>query len=958
MQPLSITKFSACSALLACIATATASAETPLPRDDANTYGQFDNGLKYIIRHNNNPPGRVAMFLHIKTGAINENDNQNGIAHFLEHMAFNGSTHFPPGKLIPMLSGLGMTFGADTNAHTNFWETVYKLNFPNVEPRTLELGTKIFADYAGGLSLSDDEINSERKVILEEYRTRQGVGQRIWKQTARDVFAGTKLVKHDVIGDAEQIRTFPPEQFRNYYDTWYRPENMTLIVVGDVKPDDVLPFAKKWLGEVKARSPATQPRKIGLQPNTQPKAFVYTDGEQVTGSVEMTGIGAAEPPIATYEQYRRGVLRDLASGVLNRRLGNMVAAGKAPFRGANVDIDSFMNEAITSGAEANGEPQDWKPMLTTLVTEVNRMVQHGVSDAEVKLIVRGLIASAEQAVVAESTRDSMTVVNEISRDIGQERPMLSAKQELDLLKRITSEVKADEVSKAFADSFGTPNFSYVVALPPAKPDAPTPTSDEVLAVATAAWQAKTEAPAATDAMAELLPAIPQPGEVTASEVDKDLAVTSVTFANGAVLHHKFNDYKKDQVLVTVTLPGGALEETAENHGISELAGMVAERPATGRLTSNQIKDLLIGKNLSVSGGKGPNTPTIDRDTLTLQVQANNKDLATGLQLVYALLTDGKLEQSAVDDWKKATLQDIAKQERDPRGQLEKARAQTIFANDIRFAPLTAGEVKGLTLEAAEAWYKRIASTSAVEVTIVGDIKAEEATKLAATYIGSLPKRERGFDALDSLRVLNRGPGPYEASLSFDSVTPKAIAVAGFIGSDENDLDRRPLLLATEVLTNRMIERIREKEQLVYSIGANARPSRGLKGTGFIGAGSMTDPANGPKLADTVLEMMNDFAKTGPTDEELAVAKKQVMTEITTSMRQPDWWMAQLMELTYRKRPLADIKALPGVFETFSKDDIKNTFAKYAKPETTVRLVVTPHPKPSAKPATQPAATAD
>ncbi|MDB5327262.1 MAG: peptidase, partial [Phycisphaerales bacterium] len=907
-------------------------------------YGTLENGLKYVIRHNANPPGRVAMYLHIRTGALNESDAQNGLAHFLEHMAFNGSTHFPPGKLLPLLGGLGMTFGADTNAHTNFWETLYKLNLPNTQPKTIELAAKIFSDYAGGLSLSDTEIDSERKIILEEYRTRQGVGQRIWKQQARDVFAGTKLAKHDIIGDAEQIKSFPPARFRDYYDAWYRPENMTLIVVGDVKPDDILPVAKQWLGALKARSPATQPQKAGIKVSTEPRAFVYTDGEQVNGSLDLTHIGPAEPLITTVDLYRRSLLRSVASGIVNRRLGNLIAAGKAPFRAAATDIDTFFNEGTASSGEASGEPQDWKPMLTTLITEIDRAVQHGVSDAEVQLIVRGILANAQQAVVAEKSRDSVAVIDSIASDIGQDKPLMSAAQELELLKKLTTGLKAAEVSAAFDDAFGTKNYDYVLSMPLGKPEAPTPTPAEVLAAADAAWSAKTEAPSASDAGGDLLAAAPAAGTIASEETDKDLAVATTTFANGVVMHHKYSDYKKDEILVTINLPGGQLEETAENHGVSDLAGAILDRPATSRLTSTQIKDLLIAKNLTLAGDIG-------RDLMTIGIKATNKDLPTALQLGYALLTDGKLEQSAVDDWKKQQLQAIAKQARDPRAQLELARDLTLLGGDPRFMPLTPSNVQRLTRDQAEAWFKRIAGSAAIEVTVVGDIKQEEATKLVATYLGSLPKRGANFEALDSLRTLKRASGPFEANVVFDSVTPKALAFAGFIGSDENSLDRRPLSVAAEVMTNRMIDRIREKEQLVYSINASSRPSRGLKGTGVFAAGSMTDPTNGTKLADVVMEMFNDFAKTGPTDEELATAKKQIMTEVTTSMREPDWWMVQLSELTYRKRPIADLKSLPGVFDTFTKEDVQGVFAKYLRPETTLRFVVTPKSSATTKPAT-------
>ena len=932
-------------AVLAVLSAAASVHAEVLPRDANNVYGTLENGLDYVIRHNANPPGRVNVYLHVKTGAINESDQQNGIAHFLEHMAFNGSTNFPPGKLLPLLGGLGMTFGADTNAHTSLQETVYKLNLPDTKPKTIDLAMRIFSDYAGGLNLSDDEIESERKVILEEYRTRTGPGKRLGDQFNRDVFAGTRLAKHDIIGDAEQIKTFTPPQFREYYDKWYRPDNMTLIVVGDVTADQVLPAAKKWMSGLTPRIADTVAQKAGLKPTTRPAAYVYTDAEQVEGNVSLLRLGAAEKPITTVEQFRTDVLRDIATGIVNRRYRNLITAGRAAFREAGADVSPFLNETVFSGVDATGDAKDWKPMLSGVVTEVHRAVEHGFTEPEMKLIVAGMLADAERAVTAESTRDSTAVVNQISRDIGEDRPLLSAAQRLELFKRVTATLQVSDLNRVFDDAFGTQAYTYVLNVPANKDGFSAPAPADVLAVAEAAWNAKTEPPTKTESAASILKAEPTPGQVLASDTDKDLAVTTATFANGVVLHHKFSDYRKDRVIVTITLPGGALEETAANRGVSDLAGVILDRPATGSLSSAQIADLLTGKNVAVKGG-------ISNDALTIQVAGTNKDLPTGLQLAHALLTDAKLESAAADDWKKNELQRIEAEKTQPQGTLQLAMSRTVYGGDVRFLPLTPANVNALTADAAEAWFKRIAGGAAIEVSVVGDIKLDEAEKMVATYVGSLPKRERDFAALDALRAIQRQPGPFEAADSFTSVTPQAVAIGGFISCDRTSRDRRPLGLAADVLTNRMIDRIREKEQLVYSIDCDNSPAVDVPGTGLFSAGSMCDPANGPKVADTVLEMLNDFAKTGPTDEELATAKKQVITQVATAMRDPSFWSGQLATLTYRKQKLDELKELPGIFDTFSKDDVRAVVVKYLKPESSVRLVVTPKPA-AAKPTTQP-----
>jgi len=392
--------------LISCLAaagpTTAPSADQPLPRDPNNLYGQFDNGVKYIIRKNTNPPGKVALDLHVRTGALNETDQQNGLAHFMEHMAFNGSEHFKPGELIPLMNKMGMVFGADSNAHTTFHETVFKLTMPDTKPQTIELALTIFADFAGGLKLSTEEIDSERGVILEESRSRKSAGERIQKELMKKVLIGSKFEKHDIIGDEEQIKTFPRETFVDYWNTWYRPENMTLIVVGDVSPDEVVAMAKPKFADLKARGPGRTPTKAGITPTGAPRAFVLTDPEEVGGSVMMMSMRPGRPAIKTFGQYRQEQVENLSQWIVNRRINDLIRKGGAPFRSANVDSADFFNEAEVSSVDANGEPQDWNKMLDASIAEISRALDRGISARELELGRANALSSAQRAVESES----------------------------------------------------------------------------------------------------------------------------------------------------------------------------------------------------------------------------------------------------------------------------------------------------------------------------------------------------------------------------------------------------------------------------------------------------------------------------------------------------------------------------------------------------------------------------
>jgi len=924
--------------LVGAMAATGARADEPLPKDDNNVYGMFDNGFKYIIRKHANPPGRVAMYLHIKTGSLNESDKQNGIAHFLEHMAFNGSKHFKPGELVPYLNSLGMQFGADTNAHTNQHETVYKLFLPDTKDETIDKCLTVLEDDAAGLVMTDTEIESERKVILEELRSGKSPAERLNKEMLNKVFPGSKMALHDVIGLEEQIKTFPKKEFEDYWNTWYRPEFMTLIIVGDIEPDAMIARAKKHFSTMKPRADKRPIGRPGVKGADKPRAFVLSDKEQVVGHIEIMAVRDGRPPIRTVEEYRFNEVENIGPWIVNRRLDEMTNNGTAKFRRAVVGVEGApLNDAILPTMNVIGEPEDWNMMLEQVIVEVNRALEHGFTDKEVELARNALLQGAERAVETEPTADSRMFVTRLASAVGNDEPIMSAMQRLIQLKLMLPDVKADEVHKVFVENFKTANYAYVLKAPK-KDGLKLPTDAELLAAAKEAWARKTTKPQSEDAIKSLVAKLPEAGKIEKKETDDDLQITTVKFANGVIMRHRFMDYKKNQVLVSMVMPGGVIEETAANRGISQVASLIFSQPATSRSTSTQIRDFMTGKKINVSGG-------ISRDMMAVSITGNPSELALGFELTHALLTDGALEESALENWKKSTLDRLKMMEKTAGGPIRKAMDQLIYGNDPRFTELTPEIVNRQEKAPAEAWFKRIAGTAPIEITVVGDMQFDAAAELVGKYIGSLPKRERTFTDLDSLRKIIRGSGPYKSSTVFESMTPKAVAMAGFISCDERDVtDRRILTLAARVLTDRMIKEIRENQQLVYSIGCQNQPSRDIPGTGMMMAGSMTDPVNGEKLADTVLSMFREFAEKGPTDVEVRTAKKQLARSLDTSMKEPSFWLSQLSEMVYRNRSLAELKELPKVYETYTGRQMQDVVRKYMTEDRIVRFVAIPEDK--------------
>ena len=415
------------------------------------------------------------------------------------------------------------------------------------------------------------------------------------------------------------------------------------------------------------------------------------------------------------------------------------------------------------------------------------------------------------------------------------------------------------------------------------------------------------------------------------------AVWSGWLDNGIRVHHRRVDQRKNDAVITVTLAGGVIQERGDNRGVTEAAVRAWDRPATSTLSSTQIRALMTGKKVRVRGGLGP-------DTVTLTVSGDPAALEQGLELAYLLLTDPLVEPAGFDQWKDGKLQEIAERALQPRGVLAHAQADAFYpADEARLRPITAPQVRALTREAAQAWLGTLIAKAPIEVAVVGDIDGDRAIRLVARYLGSLPPRHRiGDKTLREIRSVPRPTGPIRVARTVVTQTDQAQVLGGFFGADvQNVRDARLLFLAARVLSTRMNRTIREERQLVYSIGAQSRPGEAHPGFGLFAAQAPTDPGKAEPLAEALEEMFTAFAVSGPTAEELTVAKGQIGNLLDEAIKGPDFWSDRLATLDYRGLSLDDIARIAADYQRFTADEVREAFARYARPETRFRLVILP-----------------
>jgi zinc protease len=908
------------------------SAQPLSPRDDIVT-GTLDNGLGYIVKAHANPPGRSAMYLHISTGSLNETEEIRGLSHFLEHMAFNGSENFPPGELIPFFESIGLTFGRHQNAFTSFNQTTYILELPDAEPATIDNGMLFLSDVAFGLSLLPDQIDEERGVILEEKRTRLGAQQRVQDAFFKELAPGSTFGERLPIGTEEAIQSVDREDFQQYVDTWYVPSNMTVIVVADTDPEIVVKEIKNHFSRG-AFVERPEDLDINLTPYEGLRAVVITDAELREAQVQMIGIREPMPPVTMKELLRDRLVENLASSVFNRRLSKKVNEGEMSMLGGGAFAADLFNALRLSMIVGGGRPDVWQAILEENAAELRRARLHGFTSREIEDARKAMIAGAERSAESEGTLPARAILGQFNNAVASGETLTSAAQDLELVRELVPTITDEEVSQRFLDLYDDQNMTVFVTLPESE-DAPT--ESELLSIAEAALSVTPEAEVDEERPTELMAELPTPGKAKELARHDGTDVWSAWLDNGVRVHVREMDYRKESATITITLAGGRILESEATRGITDVAALALSRPATRGLSSTNVRDLMTGKKASVFGFAGD-------DTVRLTVSGNPSDFEPALQLAHLLLTEPVIEQAALDQWRESQKQAIEQRETSPQAKLQELlRETTSPAGEVRMLPLTMEDVERVTLDEAQNWLDFTVQHAPIEVSVVGDIDKERAIELVETYIGSLPARERiSEDTLDEHRMIDRPMGPLEVSEQMQTQTEMAIAWAGSFGPDASNVrDVRLVNLATQILSTRMVERIREEQQLVYSIRAVSRPASAYPGMGTIYAAGPCKPGNEAKLASEIGNMFAEFAKEGPSGGEVETARKQIFNQLDEQLKEPGYWTGVLSDMTYRGVNLDDVAQIEEDYARFTADEVRAAFAKYYAPGNTISVTVTP-----------------
>jgi zinc protease len=856
-----------------------------LPVDPAVKWGRLENGLRYAILPNHEPKGRVSARLAVKVGSLFENENQRGLAHFLEHMAFNGSTHFPSASVVEFFQRLGMEFGGDTNASTNFDRTIYQLELPDTKPATLREAFTFFADVAGGLSIDPKMIEKERGIILSEKRARDSVGLRTFLAELEFLVPDTRFPQRLPIGLEDVIKTATRERFVEFYDTWYRPERMFLVIAGDIDSAAVEPLVKELFSPLAARSPALPEPHLGIV--TAPASVIATlHSEPEAGSTNVnleTVVPYAFEPDTTALRLKY-LPRTLALRMLNRRLSILSKKEGAPFLSGLVGVTEQFNFFRNASIELNCRPDQWQSALAVAEQELRRALEHGFQPDELAESVAEMRNNLEQAVRTAPTRRSNALADELTDDLLDRSVTTHPLAELALYQPALAKITPEDCTAALRttwneangrDIFVTGNLSFTEA-----PQA-------IAAAYAASHKVPVTAQAKTEEAAFAYTDFGRPGEVAKKQNVDDLGTALLQFKNGVRLNLKPTDFEAGRIRISVRVGGGTLTMPMNQPGLSLLANVAFTAGGLGKHSVDDLQRILAGKTLGLGFGAHDDAFTFSGDT-------NRTDLLLQLQLFCAFLTDPGYRPESIRQVHKAAEQIYARLAHTPDGPFQLEVDRLLASGDVRFG-LPAKEVMlARSLDELKAWLTPEFAHGPIEIAIVGDFEPAATITAVGQTFGALPARA-DKPAYESSRKVSLPFAPLARQYTVETEIPNAVVRLYWPATDSRDIKvTRRLRLLSEVFADRLRVKIREEMGGTYSPNAASDLSDAYPGYGFIVADATVAPDQTRTIADAIKAVAASLQKDGVTEEELVRAKQPVLTALRESARTNPYWLNNVL----------------------------------------------------------------
>lgn len=875
-------------ALLLLLATILA-AETSFPHerstlapDPAVRWGRLANGVRWAALENHQPKDRLSVRLRIAAGSLQERDEQHGLAHFLEHMAFSGTTKYPPGKLNETLQPLGIAFGNDSNAHTSFDETVYKLDLPDAKPGTLALALGVLADQGGGQLIIPAEVERERGVILAEMRDRDTPDFRQRLAAFAALFAGTTVPARFPIGTRATIEAATPALLRDYYERWYRPELMIVTVVGAIPAETAAEAIAAAFAGLAPLAPAVAEPPRGAPAADGLQVRWHHEPEAKDTSVELALVVSEPLAPDTVELRRARLHEDLAARVLSRRLAEWAERNpQGPIIGASASIGRWLALRI-AGVSADVRDGRALAALPVIEQERRRLVEHGPTAGELAVARADLRAALEAAVARKGSRTNASLAGALYSAIAEEEVFLAPEQERDLYLPLVEAADAAMVRAAAARVFSQGQEALMVLGREAAPER----AEDALRSALAASRALPVAPPAQEAEVAWgygeRPAAATPDEQR--EVDGARLLRFPNRTTAALLR---TPWKPGEVMLSLRLSVAPAERAP---GIAEFASAAFLAGGLGRHDLAQLRRVLAGSTARVSF-------QIAEDAVVIGGQCTPKDLELLLQQVRAYLTDPGWRPEAEAQAKSAWLQALAGLDTDLDAQVGRTFTRLAVHDAPQRRQATLAEAQTMSFAVLRAWLDPVLAKAPLQLAIVGDIDVDAATALAASYVGALPPRDAvvAWTAPDAGYVPAPALPAGEHRLAVPGTVARALVTVAWATDDSSDIQRnRRVGMLRAAFNERLRQRLREQLGQAYSPYVTGAASDVYRGSGWIQAVAAVEPKHADTAREAILATAQALVEQGVDAALLEQIKPPVVKSLPAQRQQNGYWLNQVL----------------------------------------------------------------
>jgi len=923
---------------VASVASAQKTASAPIPFDPAVTVGTLSNGMRYYIRENKKPEKRAELRLVVNAGSVLEDENQRGLAHMVEHMAFRGTKLYARNQISSYLESVGMRYGPDINAFTSFDETVYEVTIPTDTAAIVDKGFQILAEWAHNVAFEASQIEKERPVVIEEWRLGQGAENRMQNKWFPVLFDGSRYGERIPIGLKSVLETYKPETLRKFYDTWYRPDLMAVVAVGDFDKAQIEGLIKRYMGAIPAAT-SPKPRPLfGVPARDSTLVSINSDAE-ATRSVIRLLYKQPKRSNTTEASYRDHLIEQLFGQMFNDRFSEITQRPNPPFITASAMQGELVRTAESFSLTAVVADNGLQRGLNALLTEGERVKRFGFLQSELDRAKKDTQRGIDQAYLERDKTNSSAYAAAYVSSFLQSEPSTSIQYDRDEITKLLPGITLAEVNR-LAGVWMTDRNRVLVTTSPDKPGIVSPSRGELMLSFEAVKGADVSAYTESAPSQQLVDKEPAGGKVVSERQIKEVGVTEWKLSNGVRVLLKPTDFNADQIMFTSYSPGGASLLPDASFIAASAADLIPATSGVGKFTVIDLQKFLAGKQVSVFS-------SIDDLSEGVSGSASQRDVATMLQLVYLYFTQPRLDTSLVNTFIGRFRGVLANRSASPEAAFSDTLQVTMAQHNVRELPVSAATLDRIDPYKSFDFYKdRFSDASGFTFVFVGNFSLDSMKPLIEKWLGGLPSTGRKETWRDTGI---RPPTGVVQRVVKKGAEPKARTALVFTGPFEYTRQNRYYLSAlAELLNIKLREALREALGGTYSVGvspsATKEPLPSYRFT--IGFGSA--PERLDSLTAAAMAQIDSIKRFGTTPEYLNKVKEAALRSRETALKQNGYWLAQISTFDQNGWSIADIPSGDKLISSLTSEDLQRAAVKYLRTDNYVRVSLYPENFPGAQ----------